>query len=248
MTRGAADRAEGRAVTAVPSLAAELVAGDAHDSRRRDRRGSSGRTATTGTRLTNRTLCAARTPQPAPGGAATLQKPARPGVSRTPGTCPPRHPTASPRCIMNADQFASVLDAINAAPRFDGALCAGDATGRFDATGDVDAEPAIAICHFLLPAMTACREWARAQPLNALNGVVGGELYEWVSHPSARKAQHPSKLNQPARANNKNTARSPNPPYPIGVSAPATCGNAKTALRGFSRTSTTDHSPANKWL
>jgi Transcription factor WhiB len=81
--------------------------------------------------------------------------------------------------------WEGLLDALGGAPRLDGALCRGRA-GLFDATDDDQAAEAIAICHEC-PALQRCREWADAQPINSLSGVVAGQVFVWVSHPSLRR-------------------------------------------------------------
>lgn len=75
---------------------------------------------------------------------------------------------------------ADLIDAVRSQPDLHGALCVGRAE-LFDVVEDpgmVDA--CISIC-LRCPAYAACRAWAASMPDNALNGVVAGQPYEWLS-------------------------------------------------------------------
>jgi hypothetical protein len=89
---------------------------------------------------------------------------------------------------MSARAWDGLLGALAGVPALPDAACRGLAQ-EFDVTDPIDAEPAIRICRSHCPRSTyqACRSWAQSQPPNTLSGVVGGEIYEWVSHQSLRR-------------------------------------------------------------
>jgi Transcription factor WhiB len=87
--------------------------------------------------------------------------------------------------MTNNPTWPSFSARIGPIPALDEASCRGDNSGIFDAATDDDAEAAARIC-LACPAIEACRQWARAQPADTINGVCGAELYLWASHSSLR--------------------------------------------------------------
>jgi hypothetical protein len=81
---------------------------------------------------------------------------------------------------MTAGWEGLVAAIIAGSPRLRDAACRGRA-GLFDSLEDADT--AIAICGSC-PELAPCRRWANALAHDEIDGVVGGELRAWVSHPS----------------------------------------------------------------
>jgi Transcription factor WhiB len=87
--------------------------------------------------------------------------------------------------------WKSLFGALNGIPALEDAICAGDTSGIWDAADAADTALAVRICR-RCPAMDDCRAWARAQPKNSMSGVIGAELYTWVSQP--RRKFHQSEI------------------------------------------------------
>lgn len=84
--------------------------------------------------------------------------------------------------------FDGLLAALAGVPSLPGASCRGR-PHLFDGTDGPDGprtQQAAALCH-RCPALERCSEWAEAQPLRSLSGVIAGRLFVHVAHESQRK-------------------------------------------------------------
>lgn len=68
-------------------------------------------------------------------------------------------------------------------PSLPGALCR-SRPELFDAHDDETAEQAAELCR-RCPALRECGAWAATLRHNEANGILAGDHYDWVSHPSA---------------------------------------------------------------
>lgn len=85
------------------------------------------------------------------------------------------------------DLIAAVLR--DGPPRLPDRLCGTDTAQLFDGTDEADVADAVELCGRCCH-QTECREWSSTQSVKRVSGVVGGELREWVEHPSRiRKAR-----------------------------------------------------------
>jgi len=87
---------------------------------------------------------------------------------------------------MSANALAGLLGAISAAPRLDGALCAGN-WQLWDETDDpVIVDHCVRQC-LRCPVLDRCRDWSATLTHRQLSGVVAGVVRPW-SPSSDRKA------------------------------------------------------------
>jgi hypothetical protein len=82
--------------------------------------------------------------------------------------------------------WETLTSALAGIPELDGAICAGDKSGIWDADTADDAHLAIRAC-LRCPALAECRAWARSQPRNSIHGVIGAERYVWIQNPIRRQ-------------------------------------------------------------
>ncbi|WP_068179698.1 WhiB family transcriptional regulator [Mycobacterium sp. UM_CSW] len=79
---------------------------------------------------------------------------------------------------MNGEQLADLLGALRGIPNLPDAACR-NLPELFDATDEIDAEPAIALCRSC-PALQDCAAWAATLPKNSISGVVAARIHVWT--------------------------------------------------------------------